>query len=529
MANSYIITIDSLSTTFSPIDAGKEVLFTYESSDQSLPSDIDTDDILIGYYGGSVKEFRIVFRVTSRNADSLTLSKEIEKASGIPLSCIGSELDEYLDMLDEPGSLIPIDSNRANDLRSNLESQSTMKKRKASTSSGTTVTVTETNLRLLAAIKTKPFIILGGFSGTGKSQKVKELAYLTCPDELKEDKGPGNYCLIAVKPNWHDSRDLLGFSSSISKNYKVTPFMKFLIKAMKTPDTPFYCCIDEMNLALVEEYFAEYLSKLEGRSKCSGKIICPPLVDKEIFTKNYENFDIFKELGLDTTEDDDIIRILKDEGLCIPDNLVVMGTVNMDDTTNGFSRKVIDRALIFETDIEKFDQNSYFNTVNPLEWGNVDGKQYLCDEVDAKMANTEGRLTIPEENKNGIIEFVNEINEKMAGTSFQVSYRVINEALLYNLALTKLDPLNATLDRVENDILMMKVLPRIEGDTAARSAVEGLRDYIISKCPDDWKNININTDTSSLTPTVWSESRIKIAYMEHLLGNEGEGFTRFWK
>lgn len=74
----------------------------------------------------------------------------------------------------------------------------------------------------LKAIKTKPFLILGGFSGTGKSLSVKELAYMTCADVngLQQDKMmPGNYCLVAVKPNWHDSTDLLGYYSSINNKY----------------------------------------------------------------------------------------------------------------------------------------------------------------------------------------------------------------------------------------------------------------------------------------------------------------------
>ena len=69
------------------------------------------------------------------------------------------------------------------------------------------------NFSYIAAAKAKPFLILGGFSGTGKSQKVKELAYLTCPnvDNLQKGQDPGNYCLISVKPNWHDSTELLGY------------------------------------------------------------------------------------------------------------------------------------------------------------------------------------------------------------------------------------------------------------------------------------------------------------------------------
>ena len=241
----------------------------------------------------------------------------------------------------------------------------------------------------LASIKTKPFLILGGFSGTGKSQKVKELAFLTCPndDEFSKKLGntkntPGNYCLVSVRPNWHDSTDLLGYYSSINDKYIVTDFVKFLVKAMQYPKIPFFVCLDEMNLAPVEEYFAEFLSVLESRKKVGDKILTDPLLSADWFNKKYKNYNIFDDIGLKRIGQEqskgenrqaslfgvideapfdrmDIVERLMENGLCLPQNVVVIGTVNMDDTTNSFSRKVIDRAMTFETVVEEFD-NTYY-------------------------------------------------------------------------------------------------------------------------------------------------------------------------
>lgn len=114
----------------------------------------------------------------------------------------------------------------------------------------------------LTAIRTKPFILLAGISGTGKSRIVRELAFMSCPKlgKLHEDPTtPGNFCMIEVKPNWHDSSELLGYTSGIKNKYVITPFVKFLVKAMRYPEVPFFVCLDEMNLAPVEQYFAEYL------------------------------------------------------------------------------------------------------------------------------------------------------------------------------------------------------------------------------------------------------------------------------
>ena len=122
-------------------------------------------------------------------------------------------------------------------------------------------------LRLLAALRAKPFAILAGHSGTGKSRYVKKLAYMTCNmDELRNEKQlPGNYLLLQVKPNWHDSTELLGFRNAMDGDrYQKTKLIEFLFRAYQFKDTPFFLCLDEMNLAPVEQYFAEFLSSMES-------------------------------------------------------------------------------------------------------------------------------------------------------------------------------------------------------------------------------------------------------------------------
>lgn len=231
----------------------------------------------------------------------------------------------------------------------------------------------------MAAIKTKPFLILGGFSGTGKSLLVKSLAFATCPCDGVlniSETSPGNYLLVSVKPNWHDATDITGFRSSVNRNYYVTDFMRFLVKAKLHPNVPFFVCLDEMNLAPVEEYFADFLSVIESRKrKKDGTIVTDAIVPASVFNdKDYaDDFDVFLKIGLkpinevkDITEftakvkesDSDeseffeqswLVEELKRDGLTIPQNVIIIGTVNMDDTTNSFSRKVIDRAMTFET------------------------------------------------------------------------------------------------------------------------------------------------------------------------------------
>lgn len=395
------------------------------------------------------------------------------------------------------------------------------------------------NFSYMAAAKTKPFLIFGGFSGTGKSQKVKELAYLTCPNvnNLQKGQDPGNYCLISVKPNWHDSTELLGYYSNIGRKYMCTDFMKFIVKAMRYPLVPFYVCMDEMNLAPVEEYFAEYLSVLESRKVQDGRVVSSALIPSEVFVREYDGFNIFEALGL-TDDDEEIINELKKNGLSLPQNLIVIGTVNMDDTTNSFSRKVIDRAMTFETKIETISPTTYFNLKSDvLEFKNINcPERFINDQVrvlevmkepTADFSIEEGAADI----NTTFTQFINDINKAMGNgkgydtkeslgvSPFQVSYRVLNEAVLYYRSLSVLYPQEAKLDKVFNDILMMKVLPRIEGEQdRAKKPLEGLQQYISKHVGDDVEK-----------RAIWQDSIDKIDYMLRPFGKGGDGFTTFWQ
>ena len=207
----------------------------------------------------------------------------------------------------------------------------------------------ETNLKFrsyITAIKSKPFLLLAGISGTGKSRIVRELAKACWDKNSKEyqDPRPKNFEMVQVKPNWHDSSELIGYVSRIDGvRYVVGPFLKFMVKAIQDPETPYFLCLDEMNLAPVEQYFAEYLSVVESRKRQDdGTITTDPIVD-------YSDTEEYQSLIYQLFPDDDDLRkaFLTEEGgmrLSIPNNLIVVGTVNMDETTFSFSRKVLDRA-----------------------------------------------------------------------------------------------------------------------------------------------------------------------------------------
>ena len=167
--------------------------------------------------------------------------------------------------------------------------------------------------KYLAAIRTKPFILLAGISGTGKSRIVRQLARGCCPEmkdgqphPLRDEQKPGNFELIPVRPNWHDSTELMGYVTRVTgtgnPKYVLTPFVKFLVKAWLHKDVPFFLCLDEMNLAPVEQYFAEYLSKIESRKLSDGDIVTDVLVEFPDEILDSVLSDISREIPLVTTE-----------------------------------------------------------------------------------------------------------------------------------------------------------------------------------------------------------------------------------
>ena len=358
------------------------------------------------------------------------------------------------------------------------------------------VQASPTDSSYLRAMRTKPFLLLAGISGTGKSRIVKQFAFKSCPDiaGLRKDPiSPGNYCLVEVKPNWHDSTELLGYESQIGEpHYVLTTFVKFVAKAMLNPDVPFFLCLDEMNLAPVEQYFAEFLSVLESRKLRNGHITSEPLVKADVFRK-YENslctelFDLAVDKaqnydGTLTTSDiasrygkeSAVYDILKAEGMRIPENLIVIGTVNMDETTHQFSRKVIDRAMTIEMNIEdgKEPFDSFFEDYEELDYVETPLPKdlFLPEFVNAAEALNKiasEQPDIVEKLKQSVPEKLAALNSALNGTPFKIAYRVQNELILYFYSLLVENP-EAEFDNLLNtaidNIMMMKVLPRVEGD-----------------------------------------------------------------
>ena len=367
----------------------------------------------------------------------------------------------------------------------------------------------------LTAIKSKPFLLLAGISGTGKSRIVRELAracWETGSEEYKAQK-PKNFEMVQVKPNWHDSGELIGYVSRVSgkAEFVAGDFLKFVAKAWEDLETPYFLCLDEMNLAPVEQYFAEYLSVVESRKRNDdGMVVTDPILKKA-------NEEWYFNLTASLTSDEEIRKQFNDEGISLPQNLIVVGTVNMDETTFSFSRKVLDRAMTIE-----------MNEVD-LYGGLIDRHERIGKIGNNELVGTavEG-VDVYSDNKDVCdiaIGYLTKLNEILEGTPFKVAYRTRNEFLLYvvnNLPYNKNAdgnelPQGYVIARALDEITSMKILSRIEGDDT--KVKESLLDNLMNA---------IKVGLSKIAGEENPVESVSIAKLKEMKDRLNSGYTSFW-
>jgi len=367
----------------------------------------------------------------------------------------------------------------------------------------------------ITAIKSKPFLLLAGISGTGKSRIVRELAkacWEEGTDEYKAQK-PKNFQMVQVKPNWHDSSDLIGYVSRVSgkAEFVAGEFLKFIAKAWEDTETPYFLCLDEMNLAPVEQYFAEYLSVIESRKSPGDDIVTTDPILEKADEEWYFN------LTASLTSDEDIRKQFNEEGISIPQNLIVVGTVNMDETTFSFSRKVLDRAMTIEMNevdlhggLTKRHESIGKLSNAELVGSAVEGVDVYNDYTDVCDI---------------ALGYLQKVNDILEGTPFKVAYRTRNEFLLYvvnNLPYCKDENGNDleqgyVIARALDEITSMKVLSRIEGDDTKVS--DELLDNLSKAIEDGLKTVSGEENTVK---------SISLAKLKEMKAKLVSGYTSFW-
>ncbi len=381
----------------------------------------------------------------------------------------------------------------------------------------------------LTAIKSKPFLLLAGISGTGKSRIVRELARACWDldsDEYKAQK-PRNFEMVQVKPNWHDSSELIGYVSRIGVDKDGNPkpvfvageFLKFVARAWEEQDVPYFLCLDEMNLAPVEQYFAEYLSVVESRkTDGKGNITTDPILKKS-------KEDWYRVLTSELTDDDEVRNRFLEDGICIPQNLIVVGTVNMDETTFSFSRKVLDRAMTIEmNEVDlKGGLDARYEQIGKLGAAELIGN--VVEGVDIYSSYKDVCDTA--------INYLQRVNDKLEGTPFKVAYRTRNEVLLYvvnNLPYNKIEGDDEStykeefvIARALDEITNMKILSRIEGDESKVSEgfLNDLKETIKEGLESVFEELFDEDDDDVYTS-------VSLAKLDEMKKRLASGYTSFW-
>ena len=334
------------------------------------------------------------------------------------------------------------------------------------------------------SLKSKPFTILAGTSGTGKTRLVKLFA-----EAIGANEANGRYKMVSVRPDWSDGSDLFGHTD-LNGNFIEGPVCSAFDAAVKEPDKPVFLCLDEMNLARVEYYLSDFLSVIESRERGD---------DGKITTSAIAQYD---------------------GG--IPDNLYIVGTVNMDETTFPFSKKVLDRANTIEFNyvdlVPQFE--GALSAVEPLKVPNQFLRtEYLVLEQDCA---DEQEFVVK------ICDELQKINEILRKANAHVGYRVRDEIVFYMLNNKKADNLLTEEQAFDNEI-MQKILPRIQGSSVA------VRDMLVDLfkfCMGNQSGLDTDSGKagkqmqSIADSAKYKESARKIGYMMERY--EDDGFTSYW-
>lgn len=296
------------------------------------------------------------------------------------------------------------------------------------------------------ALRSKPFVICAGDSGTGKSRLVRLFA-----EASGATVANGQFTMIPVRPDWNDSSELIGYFD-LNGYYVPGQLVGPILLAHQNPNKPYFVCLDEMNLAKVEHYFSDFLSIIESRSKVGSSIRTDPILRENHIQKMIS-------VGLRNDVSDALEAIRSNcKSLGIPENLYVVGTVNMDETTQPFSRKVLDRANTIE-----------FNEINLLQ--GIYSEFSLLEPTPLNLAqsffNPEFTIlkdVLPKHTAlaKEIVEFISGINRDLRLAGFEIGYRIRDEAISFAVYATI-----AGLSRreINEAIVLQKILPRVQGSS----------------------------------------------------------------
>lgn len=396
-----------------------------------------------------------------------------------------------------------------------------------------------------ALLRTSDLIILAGDSGSGKTNLVKSFA----------DAIGGKSIVIPVKPNWTSSEDLLGYYNPLEKKFLSTPFLDALIEASQHPDTPYFICLDEMNLARVEYYFADFLSLLEDRSELPYIYLYSD-AEADHALSEFKTFlkliDQVKSLtGKENIED--YIGLLKDEevnlainkicgfnsgdsllkyhshlrrilsgflntpsSIKFPKNVRIIGAINVDETTHYLSPKILDRAHVIR-----------FSSPLLYDWSLIDGEIEEFDNVENPLLFDIRDLGVRAEyprfdRSNQFAKLIMDITEKFLNKlGVEIGFRTVRQALNYHKELSQFEN-NENI--ILNNFILHKILPKlmfdgekVSGEAQKKNVLEAFRNYMaeilselegsqgIDYCVDELNRVIEDAKANNWVVNYWSK------------------------
>ena len=309
--------------------------------------------------------------------------------------------------------------------------------------------------RYISSLITKPFVILSGLSGSGKTKLAQAFAQWICQDDSQ-------YCIVPVGADWTNREPLLGYLNALKPDEYIKPengALVTIIEAMNHPELPYFLILDEMNLSHVERYFADFLSVMESKGKIS----------------------LYSE--------GTVINGVPDK-LQLPSNLFIIGTVNIDETTYMFSPKVLDRANAIEFRVSKSEIENFFTNQKEVDMNKLKTKGAPMAQSFLSLAENKSFEVHDAEDTNKIlVNFFEQL--KKAGAEF--GYRSASEIIRLMNQLSVIDS-DISIDTKLDIAIMQKLLPKLHG---SRRKLCPILITIASFCLKNDKIVNIEKEVFS--------------------------------
>jgi len=338
--------------------------------------------------------------------------------------------------------------------------------------------------RFLASLLTNPFVILTGLSGSGKTKLAQAFVQWICQDD-------DQYRVVPVGADWTNREPLLGYPNALKPDEYVKPdsgVLDLIIQANNQPDLPHFLILDEMNLSHVERYFADFLSAMESKEKI------------QLHSGEIEN-------GVPAR-------------LVIPNNLFIIGTVNIDETTNMFSPKVLDRANTIEFRVTQDEMKSFLANIKVIDMDALTGKGAGMAKSFLEMS-ADKSSAVNEEINDVLIKFFGEFSK----TGAEFGYRSASEILRLIHQLTVLDN-GLTAEQKIDIAIIQKLLPKLHGSQRRMSStLKTLGSFCVSATVDIEKIFQDEEFDYEGTDVLYPLSLEKIARMYR--GAIANGFTSF--